>query len=84
MRRPAKGTVLEVKEEKGLGATIDTIIYSGTISQGDQIVVGTGSEPIVTKVKALFKPKPLDEIRDPKERFASVKEVSAAAGISPI
>jgi len=78
---PARGTVLEVKEEKGLGATIDTIIYSGTISQGDQIVVGTGADPIVTKVKALFKPKPLDEIRDPKERFASVKEVSAAAGI---
>jgi translation initiation factor 5B len=76
-----EGTVLEVKEEKGLGTTIDTIIYNGTISQGDTIVVGTDKEPVVTKIKALLKPKPLDEIRDPRERFDSVKSVSAAAGV---
>jgi translation initiation factor 5B len=76
-----EGTVLEVKEEKGLGATIDTIIYNGTIKQGDTIVVGTTCEPIVTKIKALLKPKPLDEIRDPRERFDSVKSISAAAGV---
>src|SRR5207247_6134284 len=34
-----------------------------------------------TKVKTLLKPKPLDEIRDPQERFDSVKSVSAAAGV---
>ncbi|MEM2900992.1 MAG: translation initiation factor IF-2 [Thermoplasmata archaeon] len=78
---PAEGTILEVKEEKGLGTTLDTIIYSGTISRGDTIVVGGKTKPIVTKVKALLKPKPLDEIRDPSERFSTVKEVSAAAGI---
>lgn len=78
---PGEGTVLEVKEEKGLGATIDTIIYNGIINQGDTIVVGTGKDPLVTKVKALLKPKPLDEIRDPRERFDSVKSVSAAAGV---
>jgi translation initiation factor 5B len=76
-----EGTILEVKEEKGLGATIDTIIYNGTIKQGDTIVLGAGSEPIVTKIKALLKPKPLDEIRDPRERFDSVKSVTAAAGV---
>jgi len=78
---PAEGTILEVKEEKGLGTTLDTIIYSGTISRGDTIVVGGKTKPIVTKVKALLKPKPMDEIRDPSERFSTVKEVSAAAGI---
>ncbi|UCH90364.1 MAG: translation initiation factor IF-2 [Thermoplasmata archaeon] len=76
-----EGTILEVKEEKGLGTTIDTIIYNGTINQGDTIVVGTSKEPLVTKIKALLKPKPLDEIRDPRERFDSVKSVSAAAGV---
>ena len=78
---PAKGTVLEVKEDVGLGTTIDAIIYAGTIHKEDEIVIGTHGEPLVTRIKALLKPKPLDEIRDPRERFDSIKEVSAAAGI---
>jgi translation initiation factor 5B len=76
-----EGTILEVKEEKGLGPTVDVIIYKGTIRKGDTIVLGSKGEPIDTKVKALLKPKPLDEIRDPEDRFASVDSVSAAAGI---
>jgi len=78
---PAEGTVLEVKEEKGLGKTLDAIIYSGTIQKGDTIIVGTAGKALVTKVKALLQPKPLDEIRDPRQRFDSVRTVSAAAGI---
>ncbi|MCK5559518.1 MAG: translation initiation factor IF-2, partial [Thermoplasmata archaeon] len=79
---PGEGTILEVKEERGLGTTIDTIIFNGTIRKNDTIVVGTAvNKPIVTKIKALLKPKPLDEIRDPRERFQSVEEVSAAAGV---
>lgn len=80
-RGPAKGSILEVKEEVGLGTTIDTIIYSGTIKNDDKIVIGTKGEPITTSIKALLKPKPLDEIRDPRERFDNVKEVHAASGI---
>lgn len=76
-----EGTVLEVKEEKGLGTTLDCIIYSGIIRYGDTIVVGGKGEPIVTKVKALLKPKPLDEIRDPQERFNHVDSVTAASGV---
>ncbi|AGB03963.1 translation initiation factor aIF-2/yIF-2 [Aciduliprofundum sp. MAR08-339] len=78
---PGEGTVLEVKEERGLGKTIDVILYSGTIRKGDTIVVGSTDEPIVTKIKAILKPKPLDEMRDPRDRFLSVDEVHAAAGI---
>jgi len=78
---PAKGTVLEVKEEPGLGITLNAVIYDGIISKGDVIVVGGKEEPIVTKIRAVLLPKPLDEIRDPKDRFSSVDEVSAAAGI---
>ena len=75
------GTILEVKEEKGLGITLDAIVYEGTLSKGDTIVFGTAGKPGTTKVKALLKPKPLDEIRDPQERFDSVTSVSAAAGV---
>jgi translation initiation factor 5B len=78
---PAEGTILEVKEEKGLGVTLDAIVYKGTLAKGDAIVFGTASKPGVTKVKALLKPKPLDEIRDPQDRFDSVKSVAAAAGV---
>ena len=78
---PGKGSVLEVKEEVGLGKTIDAIIYNGIIKSDDKIVIGTKDEPVVTRIKALLKPKPLDEIRDPRERFDSVDEVHAACGI---
>ncbi len=79
---PAEGTVLEVKEEKGIGTAVDAIIYEGTIRVTDQIIVSSVTgEPIVTKVRGLQRPKPLDEIRDPTQRFDRVKEASAAAGI---
>jgi translation initiation factor 5B len=78
---PGEGTVLEVKEERGLGKTIDVILYSGSMRKGDTIVVGSTDEPIVTKIKAILKPKPMDEMRDPRDRFLSVDEVHAAAGV---
>ncbi len=78
---PGKGTVLEVKEEIGLGTTVDAIVYSGNIQKEDTLVFGTKGEPLVTKIKALLKPKPLDEIRDPREKFDSISEVNAACGI---
>ncbi|MCL2510330.1 MAG: translation initiation factor IF-2, partial [Methanomassiliicoccaceae archaeon] len=78
---PGKGTILEIKEEKGLGKTMDVILYSGTISKGDTVALGTSGAPLVTKVKAILKPKPLDEIMDPRDRFDSVRELHAAAGV---
>ncbi|HDD31690.1 MAG TPA: translation initiation factor IF-2 [Thermococcus litoralis] len=78
---PARGTILEVREEIGFGTTIDVIIYDGTLRKDDIIVVGGKDKAIVTKIRALLKPKPLDEIRDPRYRFDQVEEVSAAAGI---
>jgi len=78
--KPAKGTILEVREEKGLGTTIDVIVYEGVIRKNDPIVVGA-KEPILTKVKALLRPKPLDEIRDPREKFLQAEEIYAAAGV---
>jgi len=80
-RGPAKGTVLEVKEEVGLGVTVNAIIYDGVLRKDDTIVLGGKNGPIVTTVRALLLPKPLDEIRDPRDKFSSVEEVSAAAGV---
>ncbi len=79
--KEAEGTVLEVKEERGLGVTVDAIIYNGIIREGDKIVVGGKKGPFVTTIRALLKPKPLDEIRDPSDRFQNVKEAYAACGV---
>ena len=78
---PAKGSVLEVKEEPGLGLTLNIIVYDGTLQKDDLIVVGGKEKPIVTHIRAILVPKPLDEIRDPRDRFSSVNSVFAAAGV---
>jgi len=78
---PAKGTILEVKEEPGLGLTLNTIIYDGVLQKDDLIVLGGKEKPIVTRIRAILVPKPLDEIRDPRDKFSSVNSVSAAAGV---
>jgi len=74
-----KGTVLEVKDYKGLGTTIDVILYDGEISTGDWLAVAADTI-IVTKVRALLKPNPMKEIRVEKA-FRAVSRVTAASGI---
>jgi len=78
INRPAKGTILEVKEGKGLGVALDVIIYDGTLKKDDIIVIGGIENPVVTKAKALFEPMPLSEIRDKKAKFKQVDKVCAA------
>src|ERR671924_760579 len=78
---PARGIVLEFNEEMGLGPSANIILLDGTLHQGDSIVVGKRDGAIATKIKALLLPKPLDEMRDPRDKFKPVSEVMSAAGI---
>jgi translation initiation factor 5B len=77
---PGEATVLEVKEEKGLGKTMDIILFKGTLKRDDTIVIG-GREVTTTRVKAILKPKAMDEIRDPREKFLREDKVYAATGV---
>lgn len=77
---PARGTVLEVKEERGLGMTLDVILYDGTLSVGDEIMLAKADGVVTAKVRSLLAPRPLREIRV-EDRFDRVKAVVAAAGI---
>ena len=77
----ARAIVLEVKEEVGLGPTANLILLDGRIKQGSTIVVAKRDDIIATKVKVLLLPKPLDEMRDPRDKFVQVEEVRAAAGV---
>jgi translation initiation factor 5B len=76
-----KGIVLEVKDELGLGPSANIILIDGVLKQGDRVVVAKRDNAIVTKVKALLLPKPLDEMRDPRDKFRPVDHVVAAAGL---
>ncbi|OIR22836.1 MAG: translation initiation factor IF-2 [Marine Group III euryarchaeote CG-Epi3] len=80
----SEGTVLEIKEEKGLGKTLGVIIYNGILKASDTLIIGAQPEPIVTRVRSLLRPKPLDEIRDPRQQFDSVKVIGAAAGLKVV
>ena len=77
----AKGIVLEVNEEVGLGPSANVILLDGIIKQGDSIVVAKRDSVIVTRIKSLLLPKPLDEMRDPRDKFRHVKMVISAAGL---
>jgi len=79
---PGKASILELKEERGIGKTLDVIVYEGTIREGEDIVFSQADgTPIRSRVKALLKPKPLDQRTNPEEKFTTVKSVEAAAGV---
>ncbi len=82
-RGEGKGTVLEVNDFKGLGTTIDVILYDGEIRKGDYVVIGDPTSQqgfFSAKIKALLEPEPLKELRVEKT-FRKVDCVCAAAGI---
>lgn len=81
VKQPAEGTILEIKEEKGMGTTADVIVYSGSLNKDDTIVIGGLNDVFDTKIRSLLKPLPLSEIRDQKSKFQHINKVVAASGI---
>src|SRR5688572_3739397 len=81
---PGEGTVLEVKQDQGLGMVLDVILYAGSIRKDDTILLGTRGAPLETRIKALLKPAPLDEMRDSRKPFRPVQQVTAASGLKLI
>jgi translation initiation factor 5B len=77
---PGEGTVVEVKEKKGLGTTVDVLVYDGVVEVGDTVVVGGQLDPIVTEVRALLEPPEKVEINE-KDDFDRVDRVVAAEGV---
>ena len=79
---PGRGNIIEKKEDKGLGTTIDLILYNGTLKVNDTIAFATPAGKIATaKVKALLRPKPLQELRESSSKFYYIQEIAAAAGV---
>jgi translation initiation factor 5B len=78
---PARGIILEMQEEVGIGETANVILTEGTLRVGDSIALVRRDGAFKSKVKALFMPKPLDEMRDPRDKFTPVESVFSAAGV---
>ncbi|NSL74628.1 MAG: translation initiation factor IF-2 [Thaumarchaeota archaeon] len=76
-----RGIVLEVTEEPGLGDTANIILTDGVLNKHDEIAVAKKDGVVTTKIKAIFMPKPLDEMRDPRDKFTPVDQVVAASGV---
>ncbi|MCS7137328.1 MAG: translation initiation factor IF-2, partial [Candidatus Caldarchaeum sp.] len=76
-----EAVILELVEEEGLGATANILVHTGSLKVGERIAFVTRRGPTISKIKALLMPKPLEEIRDPRERLKNVDVITAAAGI---
>ena len=79
--KSTRGIILEVNDEVGLGPTANMILIDGNLTKDDNIVVAKRDSVIITKPKAMLLPKALDEMRDPRDKFKPIDEVTAAAGI---
>ncbi len=76
-----EATVLEMKEERGLGKTLDLILHRGSIRKGDEIVLVSDMGGVSSRVKGLFSPRGMSEMRDAGDRWDDTEAVYAAAGI---
>lgn len=79
--KQSRGIVLEVNDEVGLGPTANMILIDGDLTKSNIILVAKRNSVIITKPKAILLPKPLDEMRDPRDKFKPVEMVESAAGI---
>ncbi|MBD3210513.1 translation initiation factor IF-2 [Candidatus Micrarchaeota archaeon] len=75
-RGRGKASVIEVKDEKGLGTTVDVIVYEGILRKNDAIAYMTNDGIRRTKIRSLLEPN-----LGGKDKYTYVDEVVAAAGV---
>jgi translation initiation factor 5B len=78
--RKGRGVVLEVRKEPGKGTVVAAILYDGILREGDRILIGGVDSSVITRVRAILRPRPLEEIRI-KSKFQRVEFAEAASGI---
>lgn len=70
----AKGVILEVKKEK-TQLWAEAILFDGELNEGDELVIASFGEPVVSKVRALSEIVPLSH------HYTAKKAVFAASGV---
>ena len=81
---PAEGTILEMKDEIGMGKTIDVILHRGSLNVTDTITVVSTDGPFDVRIKGLKRARGMSEMRDAGDRWESVDTIHAAAGVKII
>lgn len=77
----AQGTVLEMRDEVGMGKTVDVILYRGTLKVGDSIMLAGQDGPFKTHIKGLKRPQGMSEMRDAGKRWVNFDTIDAACGV---
>ena len=70
----SKGIILEIKKEKN-SEWAESILYDGSLDVGDELVIASLSDPILTKVRAIQEILPLSN------KYKPAKKVIAASGV---
>ncbi len=70
----AKGVILEIKKEKSMDY-VESILYDGKLNVGDEIIIASFNEPIISKIRAL------EEIEPLSFKYKRVEHISAASGV---
>jgi len=80
----AQGTVLEMRDEVGMGKTVDVILYRGELKVGDTIMLAGQDGPFTTHIKGLKRPQGMAEMRDAGKRWVNFTNVEAACGVKVV
>lgn len=74
-----KASIIEVKEERGMGTTLDIILYEGVLQRNSEVMFLTQNGVMTTKIRGLL----LSNLGS-REKFLTVETVNAAAGVKII
>jgi len=80
----AQGTVLEMRDEVGMGKTVDVILYRGELNVGDTVMLAGQDGPFTTHIKGLKRPQGMAEMRDAGKRWVNFSRVEAACGVKVV
>lgn len=68
-----KGVLLEMKKDRGM-EWAEVIVYDGVLKEGDNLMIASFDEPVISKARAIAEILPLSV------KYASVHELRAASG----
>lgn len=70
----SKGVILEIKKDKSMQYA-EAILYDGYLDEGDELVIASFNDPIISKVRSI------QEIMPIQNKFTPVKQAVAATGV---
>jgi translation initiation factor 5B len=80
-RDGAEATVLERSDQKGVGPVASIILYRGSMTPGDEVVVTGRTAPFATHLRGIYRPSPRSKGKGGSSHLESVPQVHAAAGV---